>query len=95
MKAIITLCKSSRTIFSIPCMNPMITRRIFFPNRIHRYMSAPTEELNELTLGEDGQPLTKSQIKKLEKQREKERKKAEVAARLVNGILIIGCRKGC
>jgi aspartyl-tRNA synthetase len=45
--------------------------------------TAPTQEMSEMVLGEDGKPLSKSALKKLEKQREKDRKKAEVAAKLV------------
>ncbi|KAI8902643.1 hypothetical protein BC833DRAFT_616574 [Globomyces pollinis-pini] len=41
-----------------------------------------TANENNVILGEDGKPLSKGALKKLEKQREKEAKKAEVAARL-------------
>ncbi|KAI8915599.1 hypothetical protein EDD86DRAFT_185873 [Gorgonomyces haynaldii] len=41
-----------------------------------------SEKENTPILGEDGQPLTKSQIKKLEKERQKEARRLEVAARL-------------
>jgi aspartyl-tRNA synthetase len=46
--------------------------------------TTPTQEMSEMVLGEDGKPLSKSALKKLEKQREKDRKKAEVAAKLVH-----------
>jgi chromatin remodeling complex protein RSC6 len=51
-------------------------------------------ELNDL-VDEDGKPLTKSALKKLEKQREKERKKAEIAERLVVLSIDKGGRESC
>ncbi|KAK9367672.1 aspartyl-tRNA synthetase [Lipomyces kononenkoae] len=44
--------------------------------------AAAEEPAAEVVLGEDGQPLSKKALKKLEAQREKERKKAEKAALL-------------
>jgi aspartyl-tRNA synthetase len=43
----------------------------------------PTKEMSQVVLGDDGQPLTKNAIKKLEKAAEKERRKQEVAQKLV------------
>ncbi len=40
-------------------------------------------EKEEVILGEDGQPLSKSALKKLQKQREKDAKKKETADKLV------------
>lgn len=44
--------------------------------------------MNELLLDQDGKPLTKNALKKLEKQREKDLKKEQVAARLAEEKLL-------
>ena len=62
-----------------------------------RFFSAYMGDENQpeqVILGEDGKPLSKGALKKLEKQREKEKRKQEVAARLVDPT-DLGCRKGC
>ncbi len=41
---------------------------------------------NEVILGEDGQPISKSALKKLQKQKEKDEKKKAVEAKLVGSI---------
>jgi hypothetical protein len=52
-----------------------------------------TDKENQV-LGEDGKPLSKAQLKKLEKQKEKEQRKQQVADRLVKKCELIndiGC----
>ena len=54
--------------------------------------AAPVEagkENEEVILGEDGKPLSKAQLKKLQKKLEKERQKKETADRLVSVIAFI------
>jgi hypothetical protein len=47
-------------------------------------MTDKENQQDTVVLGEDGKPMSKAQLKKLQKQKEKEQRKQEVADRLVN-----------
>lgn len=71
----------------IPCLSLNRNFKRFLHPSPLALMTEPTPDASEqVVLDQDGKPLSKGALKKLEKQREKDLRKAETAARLVHYI---------